>query len=119
MALRIRRRKERAQRRTERLIRAGDRTMTFIQDSSAGDGTHTPSIEEVEAALRDVPDELSWEWASSRLIPIFERGYGEGVPGDPMVNTSSHLGVGIGFGIDFGPAFGRVTRSMAQRWEAS
>jgi hypothetical protein len=93
--------------------------MTFVQDGSPGDGIETPSIEEVEAALRNVPDDLSWDWASRRLIPIFERGYEEGVNGDPMVNTLSHLGVGIGFGIDFGPAFGRVTRSMAQRWEAS
>lgn len=36
-----------------------------------------------------------------------------------MVNAVSHLGVGIGFGIDFGPLIGRVTHSMAQRWETS
>lgn len=93
--------------------------MTFVQDGAPGHGVDVPSIAEIEAALRDVPEELSWDWASRRLIPIFERGYGEGVSGDPMVNTLSHLGVGIGYGIDLGPAFGRVTRSMAQRWEAS
>ena len=66
-----------------------------------------------------MPDELSWDWAAARLVPVFERGYGEGVTGDPMVNSVSHLGIGIGFGIDFGPLLGRVTQSMAQRWETS
>jgi hypothetical protein len=66
-----------------------------------------------------VPAEVSWDWAASRLVPLFERGYLDGVAGDPMVNTVSHLGVGIGFGIDLGPLLGRVTHSMAQRWETS
>lgn len=119
MASRIRRTKNRPAR-ASRLIRAGDRTMTFIRDEEdVRDGIGTPSIEEIEAALSQVPEELSWDWASERLIPLFERGYGDGVTGDQMINTVSHLGVGIGFGIDFGPAFGRVTKSMAQRWEAS
>lgn len=104
-----------------RLIHAGDRTMTFVADEPRGErgGPALPSMEEIEAALEQVPEELSWEWASRRLIPIFERGYGEGIDGDPMINAVTPLGVGIGFGIDFGPVFGRVTRSMALRWEAS
>ena len=104
-----------------RVLRAGDRVMTFIPpaDGDDSDGVERPTEEEVQAALEGVPDELSWEWAAPRLIPLFERGYTEGVTGDPMINTPTNLGVGIGFGIDFGPAFGRVTRSMAQRWEAS
>jgi hypothetical protein len=118
MAIRIRKRDR--QRQFHRRIRAGDRTMTFVQDGHGPtDGVAVPSIEEIEAALAEVPEDLSWDWARTRLCPVFERGYSEGVPGDPMVNTSTSLGVGIGFGIDFGPALGRVTRSMAQRWEAS
>jgi hypothetical protein len=101
------------------LIRAGDRTMTFVHDEDEPDVAQLPSTEEIEAAFSALPDELSWDWAAPRLIPIFERGYGEGVAGDPMVNTVSRLGVGIGFGIDFGPVFGRVTHTMARRWEAS
>ncbi len=95
--------------------------MTFVvaPDQEAQDGVEVPSPEEIEAAFQGIPEDLNWEWASRRLIPIFERGYAEGVAGDPMVNTVTSLGVGIGFGIDFGPVFGRVTRSMAQRWEAS
>ena len=94
--------------------------MTFAPtDDDLRDGVELPTPEEIEAALSGMPDEISWDWAAPRLIPLFERGYSEGVAGDPMVNTVSHLGVGIGFGIDIGPLLGRVTQSMAQRWEAS
>lgn len=91
--------------------------MTFVRDAEE-DGVQ-PSIDEIEAALAAIPAELDWDWASHRLIPLFERGYSEGVTGDPMVNTVTPLGVGIGFGIDLGPMIGRVTQSMGQRWEAS
>jgi len=94
--------------------------MTFVPaDGDLQDGVELPSPEEIAAALSGMPEEISWDWAAPRLIPLFERGYPDGVSGDPMVNTVSHLGVGIGFGIDIGPLLGRVTQSMAQRWEAS
>jgi hypothetical protein len=94
--------------------------MTFVEDEAAReDGIEVPSIEEVDAALAQVPDDLTWDWARSRLVPLFERGYTEGVSGDPMLNSITPLGVGVGYGIDFGPCIGRLTRSMAQRWEAS
>jgi hypothetical protein len=94
--------------------------MTFVRDAQdERDGAELPSIEEIEAALEVVPEEIGWDWASRRLIPLFERNYHEGITGDPMVNCVSRLGVGIGYGIDFGPVFGRVTQSMARRWEAS
>lgn len=119
MAIRIRPRKRQA-RRSHRLIKAGDRTMTFVEDEAARrDGVQVPSMEEVDAALAQVPEDLTWDWARSRLVPLFERGYAEGVSGDPMVNSVTGLGVGVGYGIDFGPCIGRLTRSMAQRWEAS
>jgi hypothetical protein len=114
-----RRRKPKQQPAPRGLIRAGDRTMTFLPDAEEPDNATYPSQEEIEAALSDAPADLTWDWASLRLIPLFERGYGEGFTGDQMVNTVSHLGVGIGFGIDFGPMLGRVTQSMARRWEAS
>jgi len=95
--------------------------MTFVppEDTERMDGVLVPPIEEIEAALEQVPEDLTWDWASARLFPLFECGYGEGITGDPMVNSITDLGVGIGFGIDFGPVFGRVTQSMARRWEAS
>jgi hypothetical protein len=113
--------RRKAKRQQSRLIRAGDRTMTFVmsREEEEADGVELPSEEEIEAALSVTPEELTWDWAAPRLIPLFERDYAEGFAGDPMVNTVSTVGIGIGFGIDFGPVFGRVTRSMAQRWEAS
>ncbi len=93
--------------------------MTFVGDPDAADPSVDPSIEEVEAALATVPEHIGWDWAVDRLIPVFERGYAEGVAGDPMVNTATAVGVGIGFGIDLGPVIARVTKSMAERWEAS
>lgn len=119
MAIKLRRRARKHA--PHRLIRAGDRTMTFVPDADdvPRDGVELPSAEEVDAALRDVPEDLSWDWVAPRLIPLFERGYAEGFTGDPMLNAVSSVGVGIGFGIDFGPVIGRVTQSMAQRWEAS
>lgn len=120
MGLSRHRRKPKQQHRQPRgLIRAGDRTMTFVRDADEPDGAALPSGDEIEAAFSTLPDELTWDWAAPRLIPLFERGYGEGFTGDPMVNVVSHLGVGIGFGLDFGPVIGRVTQSMAGRWEAS
>lgn len=118
MKMKLRRRKARKQR-SHRLIRAGDRTMTFVQSADGDEDGFEPSIQEIEAAIAEVPDELDWEWSSRRLIPVFERGYAEGVTGDPMINSVTSLGIGIGFGIDLGPMVGRVTRSMCQRWEAS
>ncbi len=119
MALSRRRRKAK-EHRGHRVVHAGDRTMTFIPPPAADDdGVELPSREEVELALSQVPDDLSWDWVAPRLIPLFERGYTDGITGDPLVNSVSHLGIGIGYGIDFGPVFGRVTHGMAERWEAS
>lgn len=93
--------------------------MTFVRDGEEPDGLGYPSPQEIESAIKALPTEITWDWAAPRLLPLFERGYGEGIHGDQMINTVSHLGVGIGFGIDFGPMLGRVTQSMARQWEAS
>ncbi|MGH2401154.1 MAG: hypothetical protein ACRDE6_00450 [Candidatus Limnocylindria bacterium] len=94
--------------------------MTFLRPpADDSDGIALPSPEEVETALSQAPDDLTWDWVLPRLIPLFERGYTDGITGDPLVNSVSHLGIGIGYGIDFGPVFGRVTQGMAERWEAS
>lgn len=87
--------------------------------STLGDGVVVPTAEEIQAALDAIPADLSWEWAAPRLIPVFERGYVDGTPGDPLINTLAPIGVGIGFAIDMGPVLARVSRSLALRWEAS
>jgi predicted DNA-binding protein (UPF0251 family) len=67
MGLKLKRRKQR--RRVGRLIHAGDRTMTFVASGPPDEheGAVLPSDEEIEAALGQVPEELTWEWASRRL----------------------------------------------------
>lgn len=83
------------------------------------DGVVVPSAEEIQAALDAMPADLSWDWAAPRLVPVFERGYVDGTPGEPLLNTLAPVGVGIGFAIDMGPILARVSRSLAARWEAS
>lgn len=82
--------------------------MTFVMngEQEEADGVELPSEDEIEAALSIIPEDVNWDWAFSRLIPLFERSYAEGIAGDPMVNTVSPVGIGIGFGIDFGPCSG-------------
>jgi hypothetical protein len=65
--------------------------MTFVmsREEEEADGVELPSEEEIEAALSVTPEELTWDWAAPRLIPLFERDYAEGFAGDPMVNTVS------------------------------
>lgn len=82
-------------------------------------GTVIPTERELRRALGSIPDDMSWEWAEPRLTPLFERADASGIDGDPAINAVAELGVAIGFGVEMGPTFVRVTRSMAQRWEAS
>lgn len=82
-------------------------------------GASVPTERELHDALATIPDDFDWEWARTRLVPLFERGGAEGTVGDPMINALTSLGVGIGFGIEIGPMLARVTKSMAQRWETS
>lgn len=104
------------------LMRVGSAIAAFrpgYGEEELPDGIERPSEDEIRDALAGLPAEMTWDWAAPRLVPLFERGYAEGITGDPMVNTVTALGVGIGFGIDLGPMLGRVTRSLATRWEVS
>lgn len=102
-------------------VTAGGHVLTFsdaYRSQEAMPGVLVPSEDEVIAAFDGVPADLTWEWAAPRLTPLFERGDGARIPGDPNVNVVTPLGVAIGFGVEIGPTFARVTRSMLQRWEA-
>ena len=85
----------------------------------SGPGVIDPTAAELREAMASIPEELDWEWARGHIVPLFERGGPEGTPGDPMINSLTPVGVGIGFGLQVGVMFVRVTRSMAQRWETS
>jgi len=103
-------------------MHAGARTATFSEEYRAQRptaGTVMPSEGQLRRALASIPDDMTWEWAEPRLTPLFERAHAGGIDGDPTINAVTPLGVAIGFGIEIGPTFARVTRSMAQRWEAS
>lgn len=109
-------------RRFPSVMRVGNAVATFrpgFGEEEVPDGVERPSEDEIRDALAGLPAEMTWDWARPRLVPLFERGYAEGVAGDPMINTVTALGVGIGFGIDLGPMLARVTRSLAERWEVS
>lgn len=82
-------------------------------------GTVMPSEAELRRALGSIPEDLNWDWARIRLTPLFERADAGGIDGDPALHVVTSLGVAVGFGIDVGLTFARVTRSMANRWEAS
>ena len=82
-------------------------------------GTIQPTEADLRRALGAIPDDLSWEWAKARLTPLFERADAGGIDGDPSLHVVTTLGVAIGFGVEVGPTFLRVTKSMADRWEAS
>lgn len=82
-------------------------------------GTSIPDERQLREAIGSIPEEIDWEWARPRIVPLFERGGAEGTVGDPMINMVTPLGVGIGFGIELGVMFARVTKSMGERWEAS
>lgn len=78
-----------------------------------------PTERQIRRALASIPDDITWEWARPRLVPLFERSGAEGTSGDPTINAVAPVGVAIGFGIEIGPMFARVTQSKAERWEAS
>lgn len=103
-------------------IKAGKSNATLSPEfraRRAGPGESIPTEREIRDAISSVPEDFAWDWARSRIVPLFERGGSEGTVGDPMINVLTSLGVGIGFGVEIGPMFARVTKSMSERWEAS
>ena len=71
-------------------------------------GTSIPHQRELLDVLATIPDDFDWDWARTRLVPLFERGGVQGTVGDPMINALTSLGVGIGFGVEIGPMLARV-----------
>lgn len=77
------------------------------------------SLEELEAALRNQPDDLNWAWASSHVIPVMPRvrPYPTGFP-EPL-RTMVAPGIAVGFAIDVGPAFVGVGQDLLRSWGVS
>lgn len=109
-------------RRLPAVIRAGDKRAEIsdeFREQELPPGVERPSEREMRDALREIPEDLNWAWARPRLTPLFERPDAEGISGDPFLHAVTPLGVAVCFGIEIGPLFAGVTRSMAERWEAS
>jgi hypothetical protein len=80
-------------------------------------GVVTPTRRELKHAMDSIPDDLSWEWAKERLVPVLERPGSDPFPQDPQLSAVADCGVSYGFGIEIGPGFARVNRGMATRWD--
>lgn len=103
-------------------ITAGGRTAELsagFREERVPPGSVAPTEAELRQAMESIPEEIGWDWAVTRLTPIFDRHDGGGITGDPTLHAVTPLGVAVGFGIEIGPMFARVTTSMARRWEAS
>lgn len=80
-------------------------------------GVRRPNRREMMRAMESIPARMDWEWASSRIVPVLERPGSDPQPDDPQLAASADCGISYGFGIEIGPAFARVTRSMARGWD--
>src|SRR5258705_10987170 len=82
-----------------------------------GEGVVGASLEEVEAALRQQPEDMNWAWASKHVIPVMPRirSYPPGFP-EPVCTVVSP-GVAVGFAIDVGPAFMAVSDALIRSWD--
>jgi hypothetical protein len=72
--------------------------------------------EEIAAAMAGLPDDLSWEWAAPRVLPVFQRvrPYPPGSP-DPVVRVLPP-GLPVSLGVDLGLVHATVSEAMVERW---
>jgi hypothetical protein len=89
------------------------------QGPPLGEGVLGASLEELEAALQDQPEDLNWAWASRHVIPVMPRirPYPAGFP-EPL-RTIVAPGIAVGFAIDVGPAFMGVGEDLIRSWGVS
>lgn len=97
----------------------GLRVLDYRPGPPLGEGIVGATLEDVEAALREQPDDMNWSWASRHLIPIMPRirPYPPGFP-EPL-RMMVAPGVAIGFAIDIGPAFMGVGQDLVNTWGKS
>ena len=84
-----------------------------------GDGVVTASPEELVAALEEIPKDLTWKWASSRVLPMLPRmrPWPGGSP-EPLI-TVMPPGIAVGFGVDIGPGCMAVSAPLLESWSQS
>lgn len=88
----------------------------MFEGPPAGPGVVSGSLEEVLAAMSDVPEGLEWSELADQIVPIFQRvrPYPPGMP--EQVRVVVPPGLSIGFGVDIGPAFLNVSPEMLEGW---
>jgi hypothetical protein len=91
-------------------------TARVFEGPPTGPDVVTPSVEEVFAALKTLPEELSWEQIAPEVVPLFQRvrPYHHEMPEQLRVVVPP--GLTVGFGVDIGPAFITVSPEMAGEW---
>ena len=91
-------------------------TTQVFEGPPAGPGAVSASLEEVLAAMDDVPEGLEWSALADQVVPIFQRvrPYPPGMP--EQVRVVVPPGLSIGFGVDIGPAFLNVSPEMLEGW---
>jgi hypothetical protein len=76
----------------------------------------SPSRGVVRAAIDALPEELSWDLASTQVRPVFVRRRPMPPGADRPVTFRVPLGVNVALGLDIGPAFLYVGQSMLASW---
>jgi hypothetical protein len=87
-----------------------------FEGPAAGPGVVSASLEEVLAAMEDVPEGLEWAELADQVVPIFQRvrPYPPGMPEQLRIVVPP--GLSVGFGVDIGPAFLNVSPEMLEGW---
>lgn len=82
-----------------------------------GENVASPSLGDLERALRAHDDDFAWASVSSDVIPVMPRvrPYAVGFP-EPL-RVMVEPGIAIGFAIDIGPAFMNVGSDLLRSWD--
>lgn len=91
-------------------------SMQVFEGPPNGPNVVSASLEEVLAAIEQLPTELTWDAIASEVVPLFQRLR----PYDPALPEQLRVvvppGLTVGFGVDVGPAFITISPEMAEGW---
>ena len=90
--------------------------MQVFDGPPAGPNVVSASLDEVLAAIEELPSELTWESIAQDVVPLFQRVR----PYDPSMPEQLRVvmppGLSVGFCVDVGPAFITISPDMALNW---
>ena len=105
----------REQRRNQRRTKAGKDYDT----ADLGNGMEQATVEAVMQAIGTLPQDLTWQAMSTKVIPVLPRRRPMPPAGGPPFRVTLPPGVSVGFGIDIGPAFLVVGEDLLGGWPVS